>query len=274
VRAGESFSGIVISLALGTAVFGLWFLFSGSVITFTPETWLGIGALSFAGVIHFLVGRYFAFNSIRTIGANRAIPVQTLFILVSALISTFVLGSAVTLSLGLALVLVTGGIITLNLKIDNRQEPVPLSRATLNRGFASSALTALCWGISPVLIKYGLNALGSVPAGTFISTLAALVVIALVSLKPSNSRTLRRLDPRALLFLSLAAAFIAGGQIFQFLALDAGDVTVVVPLIGSGAVWTYPLSYLINRKIESFNRLTVTGGLAVVFGVLLIFWKF
>ena len=125
-----------------------------------------------------------------------------------------------------------------------------------------------------MLIKYGLQAIDSVALGTFVSTATAMVVICLTLAAPSNRCKLQKLDRSAAFILTGAACFISGGQILQFMALEGTDVSTVVPLVGTAAIMVYPLNYLLNRKIETFTVPTVTGGLAVIAGVLLIFWRF
>lgn len=271
-RSGESFSGVVISLFLGTLIFGLWVFVSGKPIQLASLSWLGVGSLAVAGIVHFLMGRLFSYIGIRLIGSNRAIPVQTGYILIAALLGTILFGEPVTISLVLALLLVSGGIITISQTGKSGEGGLALPKGALAKGILAALGAAVCWGVSPVLIKFGLNELGSAALATFISGVAATVVIGVTLFRPENTEKLRRLDRVSLGALVLAAIATTIAQVARYLALDYGSVGTVVPLTGIYALFIYPLSFLINRQIEDFSLRVIIGGIAVVAGVLLIFW--
>ena len=271
-RSGESYSGVVISLFLGTLIFGLWVFISGKPVQLGSLSWLGVGSLAVAGIIHFLMGRSFSYIGIRLIGTNRAVPVQTCYILIAALLSTIFFREPVTISLVLALLLVSGGIITISRTGKPGEGELALPKGTLTKGILAALGAAVCWGVSPVLIKFGLNELGSAALATFISGVAATSIIGVTLFKSENNAKLRRLDRISLAALVLAATATSVAQIARYLALDYGSVVTVVPLTGTYALFIYPLSFLINRQIEVFSPRVIFGGIAVVAGIFLIFW--
>jgi drug/metabolite transporter (DMT)-like permease len=46
---------------------------------------------------------------------------------------------------------------------------------------------------------------------------------------------------------------------------------MVSPLISTSALFVFPLSFLINRKIETFHPRVIAGAMAVVIGIFLMF---
>lgn len=271
-RSGESFSPVAISLFLGTVLFGLWLLISGEAVRLASLSWLGVGSLAGAGIIHFLVGRLFGFTGVRLIGSNRAVPIQTCFIIIAALMGVLFLGEPLSISLILALLLVAGGITLISTTGKSEAEKLNMSKDTLVKGILVSLAAAICWGVSPVLVKIGLKEVGSPVLATFVSGATATLVIGASLFHPRNSEKLSRLDRASLLPFILAATAISLAQISRYVALDYSPVSVVVPLTGTNSLFIYPLSFLINRQIEAFNMRVIMGGIAVTAGVFLIFW--
>lgn len=271
-RSGESFSPVAISLFLGTALFGLWLLISGEAVRLASLSWLGVGSLSAAGIIHFLVGRLFGFTGVRLIGANRAVPIQTCFIIVAALLGVLFLGEPMSVSLVLALLLVAGGIMLISTTGKSETEKLNMPEGALAKGILATLAAALCWGVSPILVKIGLREVGSPVLATFISGAAATLVIGVALFYPRNSEKLSRLDRASFLPFIVAAIAISLAQISRYVALDYSLVSVVVPLTGTNSLFIYPLSFLINRQIEAFNLRIIMGGIVITAGVFLIFW--
>lgn len=271
-RSGESFSPVAISLFLGTVLFGLWLLISGEAVRLASLSWLGVGSLSAAGIIHFLVGRLFGFTGVRLIGANRAVPIQTCFIIVAALLGVLFLGEPMSVSLVLALLLVAGGIMLISTTGKSETEKLNMPEGALVKGILVTLAAALCWGVSPILVKIGLREVGSPVLATFISGAAATLVIGVALFYPRNSEKLSRLDRASFLPFIVAAIAISLAQISRYVALDYSLVSVVVPLTGTNSLFIYPLSFLINRQIEAFNLRIIMGGIVITAGVFLIFW--
>ena len=251
-RSGESYSGVVISLFLGTLIFGLWVFISGKPLPLDSLSWLGVVSLALAGIIHFVIGRSFSYLGIRLIGTNRAVPVQTSYILIAALLGTILFREPVPISHVLALLLVSGGIITISRTGKSGDGELALPKGTLAKGISSALGAAVCWGISPVLIKFGLEELGSTALATFISGVAATVVIGITLLKPDNNKKLRRLDRISLGAFLLTALATSVAQIASYLyennlttSSRKGKNDSSTPLIfeSIGPRWSYRINY-------------------------------
>lgn len=272
-RSGESFSPLPISLFLGMILFGLSLSISGEAEQLASLSWLGVSSLVGAGVIHFLVGRMLGYISIRLIGANRAMPIQTSYILLAALLGIFFLGESLTISLVLSLLLVVGGITLISTKDSSKAEKSGMPEGSLTRGVFAALGAALCWSVSPVLVKIGLNEVGSPLVATFISYTAASMVVGVLLFHPRNNEKLRRLDRTSLIPFIIAGTAGSMAQILRYSALSYSRVSLIVPLIATRSLFVFPLSFLINREIEAFNLRIIMGAIAIVGGVLLIFWS-
>lgn len=147
-----------------------------------------------------------------------------------------------------------------------------MPEGSLVKGLFAALVAALCWGVSPVLIKVGLREVNSPLAATFVSYAAASVVTGILLIHPSNNEKLRRLNRTSLIPIIIAAITVAIAQIVRYTALDYSPISLVEPLVGTNGLFIFPLSFLINRRIEAFNLRIIMGALIVVFGVSLIFW--
>jgi len=270
---GEAFSIIPIFAFLGTVFFGVPLLISGEAEQLASLSWLGVSALAGAGILHFILGRISAYTGIRLIGANRTVPILTCSILIAALLGIFLLGEPLTISLVLAVLLVVGGIILISTRGNSKTEQSGMPRGFLVKGILAALGGAICWGISPTLVKVGLKEVGSPLLATFVSYAASSVVIGVSLFFPRNSEKLRRLTRPAIIPIIIGAVAVSVAQILRYWALNYSHVSLVEPLIGSmNSLFIFPLSFLINRQIEAFNLRIIMGAIAVVVGVSLIFW--
>jgi len=270
---GEAFSIIPIFAFLGTLFFGVPLLISGEAEQLASLSWLGVSALAGAGILHFILGRISAYTGIRLIGANRTVPILTCSILIAALLGIFLLGEPLTISLVLAVLLVVGGIILISTRGNSKTEQSGMPRGFLVKGILAALGGAICWGISPTLVKVGLKEVGSPLLATFVSYAASSIVIGVSLFFPRNSEKLRRLTRPAIIPIIIGAVAVSVAQILRYWALNYSHVSLVEPLIGSmNSLFIFPLSFLINRQIEAFNLRIIMGAIAVVVGVSLIFW--
>ncbi len=272
-RSGEAFSLIPIFAFMGTVFFGLPLFISGEVERLVSLSWLGVSALAGAGVIHFILGRMSAYTGIRLIGANRAVPIFSGSILIAVLLGIFLLGEPLTISLVLAVLLIVGGIILIGITGGSETGKSGMPGGSLVKGVLAALGAALCWGVSPMLVKIGLKEVGSPLLAAFVSYTAASVVIGVSLFHPRNNEKLRRLSRASLIPIIIAAITVSVAQILRYTALDYSPVSIVEPLAGSANnLLIFPLSFLINREIEAFSLRIILGAIAVVVGVFLMFW--
>lgn len=271
-HSGESFTPIPISNFTGTVLFGLTILISGNAVQLKFLSWIGVGYLAAAGVLHFIIGRLLAYTGLRLIGANRSSPVITCNILVSALLGVFFLGEPLTVYLFLALFLIIVGIILISRAGGSEVGREEMAKGSLTKGLVATLGAALCWGISPFLVKVGLQEVNSPVIATFISYAAAAIVAGILLIHPENREKLRRLDQKSLIPIGTGAVTTSIAHILRYTALTYSPVSLVVPLIVSiNGLLVFPLSFLVNKRIEAFNLKIILGAIVIIVGVLFIF---
>ncbi len=245
------------------------------------------GSLVAAGIVHFMIGRYAYYRSIKAIGATRTGPLLSLAGPYSLLMAIFVLGEDVSLLLGAAIILMIIGpaiIVERNPGRANTARVTPPNtpaQATPSggsendgartatapsfefkqaEGYAFGLITALAWGTSPLLIRWGLADTGLGIAGSTIAYMSAFALLLVALVLSSGAReVMGTMDNRLfrLFFGASITAFIA--QVLRFWALSIAPVTIVNPLQRVGTIFTLGMSYAFNRSLEIFTKRMLLG---------------
>ncbi len=270
-RSGESYSPVPIALFVGTVVIGLVVLISDGFGQLASLSWLALAALVGAGVIHFILGRMLGYIGLRLIGANRTVPISASTVLIAVLLGVFLLGEPMTTALALAILLIMGGIILIGISGSAGTDKSDMPQGSMVKGVLVSLAAALCWGVTPILIKIGLREIGSPLLGAFVSYVAASIIIGVSLLFPVNNRKLRRLTRASLVPFLISAFATTAAQTLRFSAINYSPVSLVVPVLWANSLFIFPLSFLVNRKIEAFNPRIIIGAVAIVAGIFMIF---
>ena len=282
VATASALNGLYLTLLPGVPLFWLAALVSGQAFDVGQLARSDYGLLAAAGVVHFLVGRYCSLRSFAAIGANRASPVIVGSVLVSVGFAVTLLDEEFTplMAAGTALLIVGPGIAIRRPARAPEPATVPaapdagraapraqaafdaIPRERLLKGYAWALATAVAFGVSPILIREALGDSGlGVLGGALSYTMAGLLLLALLA-TPGQLSGLRRASGTAQRWFLFGALTIILAQLFRFLALSHAPVTVVVPLMRGGIVFTILLSFIFNRSLESFDR-RVLAGIAV-----------
>lgn len=137
------------------------------------------------------------------------------------------------------------------------------------KGFYFAIITAVVWGIVPIMEKMGLSSIMPL-SGLLIRSCG--VIIGAVVMAAFNREIVAlalKADIRTVFFLALGG-FMASilGQIFFYNALKTGEASKIVPIAG-----TYPLvSFLIGIIFlgESFTFVKAGGVMFVITGLFLL----
>ena len=269
---GESFSPVFIASLYGAVVFGLAVVFTGESSRLSSLTWLGGISLAGAGILHFVAGTALNYLGIRLIGATRAAPIFSSSSLFAVLLGIIFLGEQFTFILALAISLVVGGIILISTTSSSKTVQSNVPPGSLLKGVMAALGGAICWGVSPVLVKIGLQEVGSPLLATFISFIAAVLVLATLLIHYDNRKKLWRLSRSSVVIFLIASTAMSAGMIGRYYAFYFSAISLTVPLINSMRIVSlFPLSYAINRRIETFNLRVIIGALAVIGGIVAIF---
>jgi len=272
-EAGEAFSVTALSILTGIPFFAIAVSVSGGWHNLYDISAKALLMLSAAGVIHYIVGRLLAYDSFRLIGANRASPFTQTSPIYTMVLSWIFLQENITVFIGLgALCMLAGAfLITQEKKSLTGEKNENFSRDTI-RGILLALGAALCWGITPVLIKPGVKEVGSSSAATFVSYAAAAIVMGLLFLNRSRRTRFKQLSlKKNILPMSVAGLFTAAGQLLYFTSLGKSPANVIAPLLSIQILFIFLFSLLINRRTELFTPKVIIGMGATVAGTFLLF---
>lgn len=262
------------------AIFGSF----GSVLAFSPRA---LFWLSMAGIVHFVWGRYCNYRASKAVGANLVAPVQQCSLIVTLVLSVWVLAEYLTplRIFGIALVVIGPA-----LAYERAAKKTPAVAATPSEGDQPEArqakvfepkyaegyfwglMSATGYGVSPILVSLGLESRGlevSLAAG-LVSYLAATVAFALILLLPGQIREVRATHPEAAKWFVVSGLFVCGAQMLRYMALSIAPVSVVTPIQRTSVLFRFWFARLFNPDHEVFGgkmvlatAMSLTGAIAL-----------
>ncbi len=288
--------GAFITVLLGVPLFAIGALLFGQLLRVGEISGEGYLYLIAAGIIHYVVGRYFNYAAINAIGATRAAPVQALGLPYSVLIAFLFLDEGVTLGMGAGIALIMVGPL---LMVERRRQPSPVAAAIVEgadadianapavtepvaapsqqfvlrqtEGYVFAVIAAISYGSSPVLIRAAIGGDPNVSIlGGLVTYIAAATLLLASLILPARRPLLKALNvPTFQIFFGAGfAVFLA--QMFRFIALSEASVAVVATLLRFGSVFTLILSWYFNKHLENINWRVVAGVVLSVVGAILL----
>ncbi len=269
-HARESFSALPISIAVGIILTFIVLLITGRMGQLAHLNLLGIVSFGGAGVVHYLIGRRSTYIGLRLIGANRMEPLLATNMIIAISFGLFFLDETLTLYHILGISAVFGGVILIGTSVEGFSKGVTIDRSTLLKGLASGLFAGLCYGMSPLLVKIGLLQLDDALVGTFVSHIAAGLIVMLFFVKHEHRSQIVSLNSKAMIPIIIGSILLALGQILRYIAFGLSPINIVTPLTATNNLFVPAFSYLFNRKMESFSPRVLGGAFAVIAGIYII----
>jgi len=263
---GKTGPASAITVFTGVLVYLLLLPITGAYRQLASASWQAITLLAVAGALNFSLSRYLFFSSIRIIGANRSISISRSDILFAAFFGIVFFQETITLPLVLGSLAIMLGATIVNLVTEEGTYKFQLSGAIL-------AVTAsLCGATSSLLVKSAMKEVTSPLAATFVSYTAAAVVWLVIIIARRDQRvSLLTLNRRVLALFIITGVLLLTGHLLSYAALAISPVSVIQPLLGTVVLFTFLLSFLVNRRTEVFSWRMFTGILMVLAGIILVF---
>jgi len=283
VLTGTVGQAMAVSMPIGLLIFLALTWVTGNlsaVGAFSTEAILWLCA---AGGVHFVWGRYCNVRATKAMGANLVGPVQELNLVVSLVLAIALLGEVITplRAFGIACVFVGPA-----LSLGGRKKPHPASDVNENgslqarsssdfrpnyvEGYTFAALSALGFGISPIMISMAIDNAGvgiSLAAG-LVSYAFAMLLITPLLLRPATFQSLQAMQREPARWFVLSAAAVSLSQMFRYMALSVAPVLVVAPIMRLSLVFRLVFSRLINKDHEVFGGKVMLGTAISLVGAL------
>ena len=289
VLSGSVLQAMAITVPIGLPISFLVALATGSLAAVAGFSSRALLALSLSGIMHFVWGRYCNYRATRAIGTNLVAPIQQINLIFTLLLAIVILGETLTplRLLGIALVLL-GPTITLR-----EGKPAPLSAAVTQEstqagqlsitghpafrpsyaeGYFWALLSATGYGLSPILVRIGLEGKGLAVsvAGNLVASLAAVTVMALFLLPPRQLRHALAVGREPAKWFTLSGILVAISQLFLYMAMSIAPVTVVSPINRLSILFRLYFSRLLNPKHEVFGGKVVVGTVVSLAGAVVL----
>jgi len=241
-------------------------------------SWQAVLFWAVSGLIHFGLGRSWAYKSIQMVGSNRSNIMTSLNPIVTVVLAVLVLEETIPSLMVLGILFsLSGPLLILIKEQGNSGAPQgsdgsgkEFDRRTLFLGMLYGAGAAVFWGSSAIFIKLALKSGGSPLSGTLIAYLAASLFISPSLLREKNRKEILEADRKSLRMVILSGLSTNIAQLFKFIALAHGSVIVVSLMSRTVPLWVLLFSFLFNREFESFSRWVILGSLLLVAGTVLI----
>ena len=279
LRASSSYVA-TISIFAGSLFFLLLNAATGDLFGMARLTWKAYLFWGLSGLLHFALGRTWAYRSLQYLGSNRSNIVTSLSPIATVALAMVILKETVTFLQFVGILLTLSGPLLMLLKEQTASGGAStrsgsygreIDSRTLLLGVVYGAGAALFWGSSPIFIKFGLEAGGSPVAGTLISYAAACVAVGPLSLL----RTVERKELLGESRKSLEVALFSGlttalAQLLRYLALSYGSVIVVSLMFRTLPLWVLVFAFIFNREYESFSRWVFFGNGLLIVGTIMV----
>jgi uncharacterized membrane protein len=250
--------------ALGCLAFGTF----GALFGMSAEALAWFAA---AGISQFIVGRYGNYRAMQLLGAAQSAPIQQVALLVSLALAIILLGERLTMLKMLGVLLILAGPLVIVRTAARKGEVRTRAGQKLNyvEGYFWGLVCAMGFGLSPLLIKYGLEGGGiqQAIAGGLVSYAAAAVCIIVVVLLPTNIAHVRSLDVRNVGWFAAAGILVFVSQMLSYMALALASVSVVAAVQRTAVVFRVVFSWLLNREHEVLDVSVIVGIAMSVLGV-------
>lgn len=262
-------AGVLVSLGTGTMVLG----FAALADPPTHIDGRAVGILALSGILAPAMARGFAIAGIDRLGPSVSVPVQgSIYPLFAVIGAVAFLSESPPPIRWLGAVLVAVGLWTLSRKRPRAMSP-GLLRASQSRmlraGLVFPIVAGTSKGLADIVRKTGLDLMPHATLGSFIGVTSALVVVG------AYAATVPAIRHRV--SFGRGTAWFAGGGFLaalavltQFHALNAGDVSVVSPIVASQPLFVLVLSMIMLRGVEKLTPRIAAGALTILAGTVLI----
>ena len=231
-----------------------------------------VGLFVAAGIIGEGLGRTSFILAVERIGPSTATPIQTATYPVLALVGGVVLFSEVVTGWRVAgAAFIVAGIWAL-VGGEKRSGSAHMAGRAVRRRrwpYLLPVVGGLAFASSDIVRKLGLSETPSPAFGALLGTLTMLVIWTVVVVSVPRIRSIAKPGPGWQWFL-LTGVLAGLGVLSVFRALQAGDVSVVGPIIMAQPLVVVLLSAIFLRDLERLTWKIVTGAALTVLGVVLI----
>src|SRR5262245_5669578 len=219
------------------------------------------------GVVGAYLGRTLFVKSVDQIGASRAQSLNNSSPLITVLLAAPLLGETLSPMVLIGVLLIISGVFF----VTETKIASPHSAATPILTM-TSVLATVCYGIVPVLKKFGTDHGGPPVLGALVMHATGLVLLLTLGSFLKIERKPERIPTNSLVCFVLAGVLYAIGSIFTLKALVYAPASVVAPIWSAQPIVSFFLAKTTLKGIEEVSLKDGAAAALVVAGVLVLRW--
>ncbi len=219
------------------------------------------------GVVGAFLGRTLFVKSVDQIGASRAQSLNNSSPLITVFLAAAVLGERLSFSVVIGVLLIISGVFFVT-----RSDRTPGGNPAPRRLTPAAVLATLCYGVVPVLKKFGTDHGGPPVLGALVMHATGLALLMTLGNLLKIERKWQRIPAQSLLCFVAAGFLYAIGSIFTLKALVHAPASVVAPIWSAQPIVSFLLAKTTLQGIEEVTFQDGAAAALVVVGVLVLRW--
>jgi len=228
---------------------------------------LAILIFSATGVVGAYLGRTLFVKTIDQIGASRAQSLNNSSPLITVLLAALLLGEHLTFSVLVGVAFIISGVFFV------AQAETTASGTTTGRRLTLTAVLAtLCYGVVPVMKKFGTDNGGPPVLGALVMHATGLVLLLTLGSLLKIELKWEKTPTKSVICFVTAGMLYAIGSILTLKALVLAPASVVAPIWSAQPIVSF---FLAKTTLKGIEEVTLRDGVAaalVVVGVLVLRW--
>ena len=227
---------------------------------------LALSVFCATGVVGAYLGRTLFVKSVDQIGASRAQSLNNSSPLVTVLLAELFLGEPLTLTVVAGVILIISGVFFVT-------DPETKSNGTSRRAITlPSVLAIICYGVVPVLKKFGTENGGTPVMGALVMHATGLLLLLTVGSLLKIELKWERIAPQSLTCFIAAGMLYAIGSIMTLKALVYAPASIAAPIWSAQPIVSFLLAKVTLKGIEEVTFKDGIAAVLVVLGVLVLRW--
>ena len=219
------------------------------------------------GVVGAYLGRTLFVRSVDQIGASRAQSLNNSSPLITVLLAAAVRGAPLSLSVLTGVTFIIAGVFFVT-----KSDMTPGGKAGARRLTLAAVLATLCYGVVPVLKKFGTDHGGPPVLGALVMHATGLALLMTLGNWLKIERKWQKIPLSSLCCFVTAGFLYAIGSIFTLKALVHAPASVVAPIWSAQPIVSFFLAKTTLRGIEEVTFRDGAAAALVVVGVLVLRW--
>jgi drug/metabolite transporter (DMT)-like permease len=228
---------------------------------------LAIAIFSVTGIVGAYLGRTLFVKSVDEIGASRAQSLNNSSPLFTVLLAALLLGERLTFSVLVGVAFILSGVFFVVRPETNASGTTPGRTLT-----PTAVLATLCYGVVPVMKKFGTDNGGPPVLGALVMHATGLVLLLTLGSLLKIELKWEKTATKSVLCFVAAGILYAIGSIFTLKALVGAPASVVAPIWSAQPIVSF---FLAKATLKGIEEVTLKDGVAaalVVVGVLVLRW--